>query len=181
MTAAIGPAAGAGLPILATLATGIYLLVALVTSRLPRSITAISVLRVRHPDGRGQLRDILRQAIGKVFIIDDVQAETVPASNETDAMRMVDVTLHVHGRRPVSDLAASLSDLDTVHAVLASDAQRRRRVIRTTATSSGRPHTGRFSMLGRGWRWLRSRPNMGSRARVCIRGSGGIKTAAWPV
>jgi hypothetical protein len=45
-------------------ATGIYFLVAavfpLATRRLPRSATAVSVLRVRYPDGRGILRDVLR-------------------------------------------------------------------------------------------------------------------------
>ena len=45
VTAAVGSAAGAGLPILAILTTGIYLLVALafpeVTRRLPRSATAV--------------------------------------------------------------------------------------------------------------------------------------------
>jgi putative Mg2+ transporter-C (MgtC) family protein len=60
VTAAIGSAAGAGLPLLAVLATGIYFLVAVafpvVTRRLPRSATAISALRVRYPDGRGILR-----------------------------------------------------------------------------------------------------------------------------
>ncbi|HEY7361514.1 MAG TPA: MgtC/SapB family protein, partial [Streptosporangiaceae bacterium] len=64
VTAAVGAAAGAGLPLLATLATGIYFLVAavfpLATRRLPRSATAVSVLRVRYPDGRGILRDVLR-------------------------------------------------------------------------------------------------------------------------
>jgi putative Mg2+ transporter-C (MgtC) family protein len=126
VTAAVGSAAGAGMPMLAVLATGIYMLIALVfpvvTRRLPRSATAISALRVRYPDGRGQLRDILRQATGQGFIIDDVQAETVPTSGETDTTQMIDVTLHVHGKRPVNDLAASLSDLDNVRAVLASDA-----------------------------------------------------------
>ena len=34
----------------------------------------------------------------------------------------VQVTLHVHGRNSVSQLAAALSDLDGVHAVIASDA-----------------------------------------------------------
>ena len=34
---------------------------------------------------------------------------------------MVEVTLHVHGKQPVNDLAASLSDLENVQAVLASD------------------------------------------------------------
>ena len=53
VTAAIGAAAGAGLPMLAILTTGIYFLVAvafpLATRRLPRSATAISALRVRYP------------------------------------------------------------------------------------------------------------------------------------
>lgn len=34
---------------------------------------------------------------------------------------MVEVTLHVHGRNSVTDLAASLSELDGVDAVLARD------------------------------------------------------------
>jgi hypothetical protein len=34
---------------------------------------------------------------------------------------MVEVELHVHGKDPVSELAAALSELDDVRAVLASD------------------------------------------------------------
>jgi hypothetical protein len=34
----------------------------------------------------------------------------------------VQVTLHIHGRRPVTDLAAALSEIDDVEAVLADDA-----------------------------------------------------------
>jgi hypothetical protein len=33
----------------------------------------------------------------------------------------VEVTLHVHGKQPVAELAAALSDLDYVEAVLARD------------------------------------------------------------
>jgi putative Mg2+ transporter-C (MgtC) family protein len=131
VTAAVGSAAGAGLPILAVLTTGIYLLVALafpeVTRRLPRSATAVSAVRVRYPDGHGRLRDILRQATAQGFVIDDVQAETVggpqvsSARDSSGGTRMVEVTLHVHGKQPVNDLAASLSDLENVQAVLASD------------------------------------------------------------
>jgi len=131
VTAAVGSAAGAGLPILAVLGTGIYLLVALaftvVTRRLPRSATAVSAIRVRYPDGHGRLRDILRAATAMGFAIDDVQAETVgrpqaPGTPESAAgPRMVEVILHVHGRNSVNDLAASLSDLENVQAVLASD------------------------------------------------------------
>jgi hypothetical protein len=35
---------------------------------------------------------------------------------------MVEVTLHVHGKVSVNDLAATLSELDDVDAVLADDA-----------------------------------------------------------
>jgi putative Mg2+ transporter-C (MgtC) family protein len=129
VTAAIGSASGAGLPVLAALATGIYFVVALAfplaARRLPRSATAVSALRVRYPDGHGILRDVLQQATARGFAIDDVSAETAtyehrPAGN--GGPPMVDVTLHVHGRNSVNDLAASLSDMDGVQAVLASDA-----------------------------------------------------------
>jgi hypothetical protein len=53
VTAAVGAAAGTGLPLLAVLTTGIYFLVAVAfpvaTRWLPRSSTAISALRVRYP------------------------------------------------------------------------------------------------------------------------------------
>ena len=130
VTAAIGSASGAGLPVLAVFATAIYFLVALafpfVTRRLPRSATAISALRVRYPDGRGRLRDVLREATDLGFAIDDVSTEPLgyrPSSRSGAAPKpaMVEVTLHVHGRNPVTDLAATLSELDGVDAVLASD------------------------------------------------------------
>ena len=130
VTAAIGSASGAGLPVLAAAATGIYFVVALVfplvTRRLPRSATAVSALRVRYPDGRGRLRDVLRQATDLGFAIDDVSTEPVgyrPSARPGGADRpsMVEVTLHVHGRNSVTDLAASLSELDGVVAAAASD------------------------------------------------------------
>jgi putative Mg2+ transporter-C (MgtC) family protein len=131
VTAAIGSAAGAGLPVLAALSTAIYFLVALafpqVTRRLPRSATAISALRVRYPDGRGKLRDVLRQATDLGFAIDDVSTEAAgyqsssPGPGPAAKRPMVEVTLHVHGKNSVNDLAASLSELDGVDAVLASD------------------------------------------------------------
>jgi hypothetical protein len=43
-----------------------------------------------------------------------------PATDGAPAM--VEVTLHVHGKQSVNELAAALSDLDYVDAVLASDA-----------------------------------------------------------
>jgi putative Mg2+ transporter-C (MgtC) family protein len=133
VTAAIGAASGAGLAVLALLTAGIYFLVMLAfpvaVRRLPRSATAISALQVRYPDGRGILREILAEATRRGFAIDDVATETLgsrPSSTGRDdrdsGSPMVRVTLHVHGRQPVTELAAALSELEDVDAVLASDA-----------------------------------------------------------
>jgi putative Mg2+ transporter-C (MgtC) family protein len=131
VTAAIGSAAGAGLPILAALATGIYFVVVAVfpplVRRLPISASAVSAVRVRYPDGRGLLRESLREAAGRGFTIDDVATETMGQGRSADGRpsngvaTTVEVTLHVHGKQPVAELAAALSDLDYVEAVLARD------------------------------------------------------------
>jgi putative Mg2+ transporter-C (MgtC) family protein len=127
ITAAVGAAAGAGLPVLAVVTTVIYFVVAagfpLLSRRLPSSATAVSVLRVRYPDGRGILREVLRVATARGFAINRVSAETgqVPVPGSGQDRRMVEVVLHVHGRASVSELAAALSELDEVDAVIADD------------------------------------------------------------
>lgn len=82
VTAAVGAAAGAGLPLLAVLSTVVYFVVAiafpLLTQRLPRSGTAMSVVRVRYPDGRGILRDVLAQVTERGFAV----AEDVHSTGE---------------------------------------------------------------------------------------------------
>jgi putative Mg2+ transporter-C (MgtC) family protein len=121
VVAAVGAAAAAGLPILAALTTAIYFLVALafpqLTRRLPRSQTAVSGIQVRYPDGRGILRQVLAAATDRGFIIDDVVTEASPGGRH----RMIELTLHVHGRAPVDDLVAALSELEHVEAVQAAD------------------------------------------------------------
>ena len=56
VTAAVGASAGAGLPVLAAVTTGIYLVVAVVfqiiTDRLPEPAGTGSVIRVRYPEGQ---------------------------------------------------------------------------------------------------------------------------------
>lgn len=90
------------------------------------SATAVSALRIRYPDGHGLLRQVLREATERGFAIDDVSTETIgPRRGGREANgepAKVEVTLHVHGKQSVSELAAALSDLDYVDAVLASDA-----------------------------------------------------------
>jgi putative Mg2+ transporter-C (MgtC) family protein len=133
VTAAVGAAAGAGLGVLAAVTTGIYfmitLLFPLIRRRLPIG-TGSSTLRVRYPDGRGILRQVLNEVTRRGFIIDDLstdQAGDGPSGRhaddgaEPDDPRQIMVTMHVHGRHPVSELIGALSDLDYVDAVVASD------------------------------------------------------------
>jgi putative Mg2+ transporter-C (MgtC) family protein len=134
LTAAIGCAAGAGLPILAGAAVGAYLLIVAVlfpavTRRLPTSATAVSSLRIRYLDGRGVLRRLLQVVTSQGFTIDEVSTDTAGRHGATrtspetqDVKPLVEVTLQVHGRQPVNDLAITLSDLDDVDAVLVNDA-----------------------------------------------------------
>jgi putative Mg2+ transporter-C (MgtC) family protein len=134
VTAAVGSAAGAGLLVLAALTTGIYFVVTLVLPaarrRLPLAAGGTSTLRVRYPDGHGILRRVLNEATQRGFVIDDLAAE--PASDrpggpatpgKDDRSAMVAVTMHVHGRRPVSELASALTELDLVDAVVAANHQ----------------------------------------------------------
>jgi putative Mg2+ transporter-C (MgtC) family protein len=122
VTAAIGAAAGAGLPIIAAVTVGIYFVIAIafpvLARRLPRSSTAVSVLRIRYPDGRGLLRHLLQLATDRGFAINQVSTQTVGG----DGNRTVEVTLHVHGKASVNELAAALSEVQEVEAVIADDA-----------------------------------------------------------
>lgn len=131
---AVTAAAGAGLPVLAAVSTGIYLVVALafplLTRRLPRSATAISLVQVRYPDGQGMLREVLKFVTAQGFAVDELS--TAAAGDErrhADGARdtatgrpMVKVTLQVHGRGLVNELAAGLSEIPGVLAVIADDA-----------------------------------------------------------
>jgi putative Mg2+ transporter-C (MgtC) family protein len=133
VTAAVGAAAGAGLAVLAAVTTGIYFLVTLLFPLIRRRLpigTGSSTPRVRYPDGRGILRQVLNEVTRRGFIIDDLstdQAGDEPSGRhaddgaEPDDPRQVMVTMHVHGRHPVSELIGALSDLDYVDAVVASD------------------------------------------------------------
>jgi putative Mg2+ transporter-C (MgtC) family protein len=134
VTAAIGAAAGAGLPIIAVFTTGAYALVVLgfppLVRRLPRSSTAISVLRVRYLDGRGILREVLRHATGAGFVVAEVATQAVALGQETISGReaplenqapLVEVSLQIHGRGSVEQLAAELSEMAGVEAVSAGD------------------------------------------------------------
>ena len=133
VTAAIGAAAGGGLPVLAASSAAVNFLIVLgfplLVRRLPISATAISVIRFRCLDGRGLLRDVLRRARERGFVVSEVATESVgrdwggvpmDGSDGHDG-QLVEVTLQVHGRGSVKELAAEPSEVVGVNAVIADD------------------------------------------------------------
>jgi putative Mg2+ transporter-C (MgtC) family protein len=139
ITAAVGAAAGAGLLVLAAVTAAVYLGVIAtalpaLARRLPRSPAAVSALRIRYRDGRGVLRRLLQATTARGYIIDELSTEPLngrivlgpdgqASSSALDSMPMVEVRLHVHGKYPVNELAAALSEVDDVASVLVGDDQ----------------------------------------------------------
>lgn len=84
VTAAVGAACGAGLFVLACVATGIYLIVATafpaISRRLPHGSWEMSIISVRYPDGQGVLRQVLALATARGFALSEIStaAEGTP-------------------------------------------------------------------------------------------------------
>ncbi|MGH3439152.1 MAG: MgtC/SapB family protein, partial [Sciscionella sp.] len=130
LTAAVGSACGAGLPVLAAVITAAHFLVVYgyppLLRVLTRSRPASSTVRVSYVDGRGVLRHVLGIATGSGFSVAEVHTERRPASGyeskgkeqETSpATHLIDLRLRLTGRRPIDELATTLSELDGVHSV----------------------------------------------------------------
>ncbi len=123
LTAAIGMACGAGLPLLAIATMLLHVVIMFVfpkiTERLPRQGRTTSALRIAYADGRGLLRSVLVTATRLRFTIEHVDIE-----HEDGERGRVVLGLQVKGKRPVSHLIAALSDIDGIASVgLADDGE----------------------------------------------------------
>jgi putative Mg2+ transporter-C (MgtC) family protein len=122
VTAAVGMACGAGLAVLAVVATAAHFVVVLVYPRLaaalPRSRYLGFGLRVVYEDGRGILREILAESTRRGYSI----ARVATQQFDLRGLAAVAVTLEVRGQPSVDPLAAGLSDLDGVLQVETTDA-----------------------------------------------------------
>jgi putative Mg2+ transporter-C (MgtC) family protein len=123
LTAAIGMACGAGLPLLAIATMLLHVVIMFVfpkiTERLPRQGRTTSTLRIAYADGRGLLRSVLVTATRLRFAIEHVDIE-----HEDGERGRVVLGLQVKGKRPVSHLIAALSDIDGIASVgLADDGE----------------------------------------------------------
>ena len=93
---------------------------------MPISSSAISVIRIRYHDGRGVLRTVLGHTTAQGFLVAEVATEPVDtglraAGSGRELGPMVEVTLQVHGRGSVNQLAAELSEVPGVETVVADD------------------------------------------------------------
>jgi putative Mg2+ transporter-C (MgtC) family protein len=135
LTAAIGMACGAGLPILALVVTAGHFIVVFgfpyIAGRLPKSRWTPSLLQVTYQDGREILRDVLVKCTQHGFTVSRLQVERMPSPDEPHNAadparqlteeRTVTVALEVQGTGSVSKLAAKLADIDGVVSVNAGD------------------------------------------------------------
>ena len=123
ITAAIGMACGAGLALLAIAVTVGHFIVVFVYPRvaaaLPRSRYISYGIRVVYEDGRGILREILRESTQLGFQI--ARVDTRHLGRVGDGAATVAVTLEVVGQPSAQQLAIDLNDLDGVLEVTALD------------------------------------------------------------
>ena len=135
LTAAVGMACGAGLPILALFVTALHFLVVFafpyIVERLPKSRWTPSPLQVTYEDGRGILREVLVVCTQQDFAISRVRIERESSVDSRNAdgptedaapKRVVTVALEVQGTRSVAKLAAKLAEISGVVSVNAGDA-----------------------------------------------------------
>ncbi|WP_037857798.1 MgtC/SapB family protein [Streptomyces sp. NRRL S-340] len=116
LAASIGAAAGAGLLVLACAVTVAYLVVAFafppLARRLPRSPAEAVLLRISYLDGRGLLRDIVRECTGAGFHVAGLRrAGPLPTGS---APTQVGVLLELSGNGAQDELVPRLSDREGI-------------------------------------------------------------------
>jgi putative Mg2+ transporter-C (MgtC) family protein len=139
LTAGIGMACGAGLPLLAIAGTGGYFMVVVAYTPLVHRLTGsrftLTQLRLEYVDQRGVLRRALEVCAARGFTVSDLavirggdDAESRGRDQRRDRSEAesihpasVHVTMTVHGPGQVTDLISLLSDLDDVVGVSAAD------------------------------------------------------------
>lgn len=129
LTAAVGMAAGAGLPLLAAVVTAGHFVIVYgftpLAHRLSRRLTGVRQLRLTYRDGEGVLRRALAECTSRGFAVRELVTATPDEQGRRDGadvgVRLVSVRLTVEGRGTATDLAAWLADVEGVLSVTAGD------------------------------------------------------------
>lgn len=118
LTAGVGMAAGAGLPILACLVTGAHFLVVYGFTPLVRRLDSLSgtvqqsVLRITYRDREGILRQVLSHCTHEGYTVAELTTEQVP--DHEQPLGVVAVTMRVRGPGSIPELVGLLADLPGV-------------------------------------------------------------------
>jgi len=118
LTAGVGMAAGAGLPILACLVTGAHFVVVYGFTPLVRRLEGLSgtvrqsVLRITYRDQAGILRQVLSRCTQRGYTVAELTTEQVP--DHEQALGLVSVTMRISGPDDVPGLVAGLTEIDGV-------------------------------------------------------------------
>ena len=156
LAAAVGMAAGAGLPVLAAGTTVGHFVITLglppVARALARRRAELPVLRLAYLDGHGVLRNVLAVCTEQGWAVHGVEVDREGVTEEGD--RVATVLLQLVGRGDLPELAAEIAQLPGVRTA--------RTVPRTSSTSSSPARPSASASI-------RGRRRGGSRAR---RGSG---------
>ncbi len=115
LTAAVGMACGAGLPLLALFVTGAHFLVMYCYTPLARRVLSEQAeLEVRYVPGKGAVEKIMQLCTGRGFSIQELAVKQPDADSDTEARA---IHLQLRGRRGVEALVVSLGDIKGVSAV----------------------------------------------------------------
>jgi len=119
LTAAVGMAAGAGLPILALIVTAGHFLVVFaftpLAAKIPRSPRAPIRLRLDYLPRRGTLRTVLARCTELGYAVSQLVND--PAGDGEDGESAVSVRLTVQGGGGLGELVAALAEVDGVQGV----------------------------------------------------------------
>ena len=134
MTAAVGMACGAGLPLLAAAVTAAHLVVVYayppLIARLPRPGPPMSLVRVQYLDGRGVLRELLAETTSRGFAVEELATQRQPGTALTGVQvgqldkepRSVELLLRLRGSSGVERLVSRLTEVQGVLSVAAGEA-----------------------------------------------------------
>lgn len=125
LTAGVGMAAGAGLPLLACLVTGAHFLVVYGFTPLVRRLETLSsterqsVLRITYRDQPGILREVLSRCTHQGYTVNELTTVQVP--DHEQALGLVSVTMRISGTEAVPGLVAGLTEVEGVLGIRVED------------------------------------------------------------
>jgi putative Mg2+ transporter-C (MgtC) family protein len=112
LTAAVGMACGAGLPLLALFVTGAHFLVVYGYTGIARRIPSKRAdLHVQYSPGKGAVEKLMQTCMGRGFLIQELAVEGGAATAETE-FRSIHVQLR--GRRGIEALLVAIEDIKGV-------------------------------------------------------------------